>query len=101
MFEGMVFALSCQSDKPEQLRAKLESRIVQAGGSMLKEGFQELFEQPAVMSTANARADGDETLKLLRASESCGFTALIADGHSRKAKYMQALALGLPCLGHQ
>lgn len=27
-----------------------------------------------------------------------GFTALIADGHSRKVKYMQALALGLPCI---
>ncbi|KAK7743084.1 radiation sensitive protein rad9 [Diatrype stigma] len=31
-------------------------------------------------------------------SQDTGFTALIADGHSRKVKYMQALALGLPCL---
>ncbi|POR33751.1 DNA repair protein crb2 [Tolypocladium paradoxum] len=101
LFEGMTFALSSQSDKPEQQRTRLESRVVQAGGSVLKDGFQELFEQSAIMNTANAVVDGDDALKLVRTSTSCGFTALIADGHSRKPKYMQALALGLPCLGHQ
>ncbi|PNY25645.1 DNA repair protein crb2 [Tolypocladium capitatum] len=101
LFEGMIFALSSQSDKPEQQRTRLESRIVQAGGFVLKDGFQELFEQSAIMNTANTTIEGDEFVKLVRTSVNCGFTALIADGHSRKPKYMQALALGLPCLGHQ
>ncbi|KND93423.1 DNA repair protein crb2 [Tolypocladium ophioglossoides CBS 100239] len=101
LFEGMTFALSSQSDKPEQQRKRLESRVVQAGGSILKDGFQELFEQSAIMNMANTMIDGDDHMRLVRSSTNCGFTALIADGHSRKPKYMQALALGLPCLGHQ
>lgn len=102
LFEGMTFALSSQSDKPEQQRTRLESRVVQAGGSVLKDGFQELFEQSAITNTTNTMmVDWDDPLKLVRTSSSCGFTALIADGHSRKPKYMQALALGLPCLGNQ
>lgn len=40
--------------------------------------------------------DGEVTLTA--AARRLGFTALVADGHSRKPKYMQALALGLPCI---
>lgn len=101
LFDNMAFALSSQSDKPEQQRTTLESQIVQAGGSILKDGFQELFEPSSIMNSTSAAHDEDDALRLPRASSSCGFTALIADGHSRKPKYMQALALGLPCLGHQ
>jgi len=42
--------------------------------------------------------DVDSELKISPAATSIGFTALIADEHSRKAKYMQALALGIPCI---
>lgn len=101
LFENMVFALSSQSEKPEQQRAKLESQIVQAGGSILRDGFQELFAPSSIMNSTGAVNNDDNGLRLPRASSGCGFTALIADGHSRKAKYMQALALGLPCLGEQ
>ncbi|UNI18629.1 radiation sensitive protein rad9, variant 2 [Purpureocillium takamizusanense] len=98
LFDGMVFALSFLSAKQEQQRSKLEARILQAGGMILKDGFQELFEQPAVTNTAASAAEETDPLKLTKAAAQCGFTALIADGHSRTAKYMQALALGLPCL---
>lgn len=71
--------------------------IRQEGGHILKSGFNELFQfdslSTSVASTASVMSS---SLKLL--DQDAGFTALIADGHSRKVKYMQALALGLPCL---
>ncbi|KAK8120367.1 chromatin-binding protein RAD9 [Apiospora kogelbergensis] len=39
-----------------------------------------------------------KSLALKSDFHAAGFTALISDRHSRRAKYMQALALGLPCL---
>lgn len=100
LFEGMAFALSFQDMKPQE-RTKLEAKIVQAGGLILLDGFEPLFEPSAIMETASSVFDDDEPLKLKRSSTGMGFTALVADWHSRKAKYMQALALGLPCIAHQ
>lgn len=102
LFEGMVFAISFQSSQAKQNeRNKLEAKIVQAGGMVLSEGFQDLFESLAIMNGTSPVIDDVDPLRLTKASCESGFTALIADGHSRKAKYMQALALGLPCLAHQ
>ncbi|KAK2608401.1 radiation sensitive protein rad9 [Conoideocrella luteorostrata] len=100
LFDGMVFALSF-SEKQTQ-RTKLEAKITQAGGTILHEGFQELFEPSGLAQSTNTSLDdGESPLKLAKANDECGFTAVIADAHSRKAKYMQALALGLPCLAPQ
>ena len=111
LFEGMAFAISFQGRKPGEsndqyitrveFSSTIEKRIKQAGGRVLHNGFDELFEAlpakagpaspvsgPRMESDINLTADGKKT----------GFTALIADGHSRKVKYMQALALGLPCI---
>lgn len=102
LFEGMVFAISFQSTKSNtQNRAKLESKITDAGGVILSKGFEVLFETSSIMNTTTPVFDNDEPMMLRKAYEETGFTALIADGHSRTAKYMQALALGLPCLAHQ
>ncbi|KAJ6438270.1 60S ribosomal protein L38 [Purpureocillium lavendulum] len=98
LFDGMAFALSFLSAEQEQQRSKLESRILQAGGMILKDGFQELFDQPATTSAAGSAVEEAEPLRLTKTAVHCGFTALIADRHSRTAKFMQALALGLPCL---
>ncbi|KAG5995670.1 hypothetical protein E4U54_002812, partial [Claviceps lovelessii] len=99
LFEGMVFALSF-SDSQTQ-RTKLEAKMTQAGGFIVHEGFQELFEPSSVLHTSSAREESHDYLTLASANMDCGFTAVIADSHSRKAKYMQALALGLPCLALQ
>ncbi|KZZ92956.1 brct domain containing protein [Moelleriella libera RCEF 2490] len=100
LFEGMVFALTFSENQTQ--RTKLEARIMQAGGTILHEGFQELFEPLDVMQSPQpVPAQSTTSLTLTRAYADCGFAALIADGHSRKAKYMQALALGLPCLAPQ
>lgn len=101
LFEGMVFALSFRDKTKQHERTKLEAKITQAGGTILGEGFQDMFEHPSIMNTANPVIDEGDALKLTKTGQGSGFTALIADSHSRKAKYMQALALGLPCLAHQ
>ncbi|KAG5950287.1 hypothetical protein E4U53_005303 [Claviceps sorghi] len=99
LFEGMVFALSFSDTRTQ--RTKLEAKITQAGGTIVHEGFQELFEPSPVLQANSALQESHGCLTLGRANIDCGFAAVIADSHSRKAKYMQALALGLPCLAPQ
>ncbi|OAA80516.1 brct domain containing protein [Akanthomyces lecanii RCEF 1005] len=96
LFDGMVFAISVAAD-----RGKLETRIVQAGGTVLQDGFQELFQSLPSMTATDGVSDDNTDLALSQRGLDSGFTALVADAHSRKAKYMQALALGLPCLAQQ
>ncbi|KAG6235917.1 hypothetical protein E4U25_004271 [Claviceps purpurea] len=98
LFEGMIFALSF-SDNPQ--RTKLEAKMTQAGATIIHEGFQELFEPSPVLHSNSALEESHDCLTLARANLEYGFAAVIADSHSRKAKYMQALALGLPCLAPQ
>lgn len=103
LFEGMAFAISMSPDKKnEKTRTSIEAKIKQAGGLILESGFEELFEPSTVMNTYNVPSTDDgEPLSLSSSYLNYGFTALIADTHSRKVKYMQALALGLPCLAYQ
>ncbi|KAH6893179.1 hypothetical protein B0T10DRAFT_437012 [Thelonectria olida] len=101
LFEGMIFAISFSSQVKPQERTKFETKITQAGGTVLPEGFQDLFEQSSIMNTTSPVIDEEDALQLTETNLQSGFTALIADGHSRKAKYMQALALGLPCLAQK
>lgn len=105
LFEGMVFAISFQDrQKPQKSKDKsfsktsLEDAIRQEGGEILDDGFNSLFEFDTL--PANVKASSTHTLSnsLRLRDDDVGFTALIADGHSRKVKYMQALALGIPCL---
>ncbi|KAK1243843.1 hypothetical protein MKX08_001981 [Trichoderma sp. CBMAI-0020] len=103
LFEGMAFAISMSLDKKnEKTRASIEAKIKQAGGLVLESGFEELFEPSTVMNTYSVPStDEGELLSLSSSYSNYGFTALIADTHSRKVKYMQALALGLPCIAYQ
>jgi hypothetical protein len=111
LFENMAFAISFQGRKPGEsndqysarmdLSAAVARRIKQAGGRILENGFDELFEAlpMGTPSSSPASTSGAETeINLTPEGRATGFTALIADGHSRKVKYMQALALGLPCV---
>ncbi|KAI1648282.1 uncharacterized protein F4817DRAFT_69838 [Daldinia loculata] len=104
IFEGMVFALSFQGPqvrknkgKPTD-RANVERMIRQEGGKILPDGFDELFKFDSFQATGNNTSSRDLSSSLTLLDQDIGFTALIADGHSRKVKYMQALALGIPCL---
>lgn len=108
MFEGMAFAISYASNEAEKFDV---TRLIRRnGGLILEQGFDELFVQPQLDeqttptkrsaktgSTAQSSIESG-SLKLKPEYEKLGFIALIADKHSRRAKYMQALALDLPTL---
>lgn len=81
LFTNMAFAISYDD---ETHRDRLERQIRRQGGSVLKESFLDLLEL--------------DSLRVKRQHADLSFTALLTDRHSRKEKYMQALALGVPCL---
>ncbi|KAB5575792.1 hypothetical protein GE09DRAFT_1093359 [Coniochaeta sp. 2T2.1] len=120
LFSGMAFAVSFQAKRPGESASsyaarteaaeRLVKKIEKAGGRALEDGFEELVKLATDMSVTASpassaassppqAADGD--VSLTPRACSLGFTALIADGHSRKSKYIQALALGLPCIAAQ
>jgi len=107
IFQGMTFAVTFQSkqrhEDDDRFKARvsqnkaLKDSIIREGGMVLSDGFDALFSLDHSRSRGGvnaARSNGELMLK----TPEMGFTALIADEHSRKAKYIQALALGLPCL---
>ena len=108
MFEGMAFAISYASNESEKFDV---TRLIRRnGGLILEQGFDELFIQPQLddQTTPTKRSSKhgaavqrdveSGSLRLKPEYEKLGFIALIADKHSRRAKYMQALALDLPTL---
>jgi hypothetical protein len=103
IFSGMAFAVSYSADSPEKNRV-LE--YIQAhGGLILDKGFDELFSVRGLgdapeqgHSPSSLAANDTDALILSARAQTLGFVALIADKHSRRAKYVQALALSLPCL---
>ncbi|KAJ5831912.1 hypothetical protein N7474_000223 [Penicillium riverlandense] len=103
IFAGMAFAVSYKED--ESTKNHVTKLILDNGGILLHEGFTELFETSSITAPATptkASARDAETrsggLRLTASAQEVGFACLIADTHSRREKYMQALALNLPCL---
>jgi hypothetical protein len=92
LFANMAFAVSYS--KHEQEKNEVTKLIADNGGQILQEGFDTLFD-------VSKLRESEAGLTLSTAAKPLGFSALIADEHSRKAKYMQALALGLPCISGQ
>jgi hypothetical protein len=86
IFTGMVFALTFGDSARE--KSLIETKLLTHGARILNIGFEELFHD----------IDSSPHLTLLPSSQALGFTAVIANGFSRRAKFLQALALGLPCL---
>ncbi|KAL3469855.1 hypothetical protein BJX99DRAFT_251655 [Aspergillus californicus] len=103
VFSGMVFAVS-YGDKSE-VKYRITKMILENDGQILEDGFNELFEvslnaplATPSKSQAQRSPGGNDNLRLKPGVDEVGFTCLIADKHSRRPKYMQALALNLPCL---
>ncbi|KAI5293635.1 hypothetical protein KEM52_005365, partial [Ascosphaera acerosa] len=94
MFANMAFAVSTKDKGPQ--RTQLERMIQAHGGHILQEGFDELFCSPDVR--AEKTCSSAARLRVSPAFADVGFVGLIADSYSRRLKYMQALALGIPCL---
>lgn len=110
LFTGMTFAVSFQAQHRGEkdsdfnsrmgIREKIEKEIKQGGGRVMSSDFDNFFEAGAIETAevGSSTARPDDEMRLTAAAKETGFTALIADGHSRKKKYMQALALGIPCI---
>jgi hypothetical protein len=107
LFSGMVFAISLGDQDVHKTR--LIKLISLNGGQILQDGFEELFEYPSsapavtqaeILSQAEVAQEAID-FHLASRYENTGFVCLIADKHSRRAKYMQALALNVPCLSRR
>ena len=96
MFKNMAFAITNVSREEESKRAK--DQIISNGGIILDTGFDELLNVPALGRTAAPKQGSGASFDLTPEAQQLGFTCLIADKHCRRAKFVQALALGIPCL---
>ncbi|PLB43135.1 BRCT domain protein [Aspergillus steynii IBT 23096] len=103
VFSGMVFAVSYGDNNDK--KSRITQMILDNDGRILHDGFNELFDLPTnaplatpSKSPASGTNENGRHLRLTRGAEDVGFACLIADRHSRRPKYMQALALNLPCL---
>ena len=97
IFRNMAFSIT-NVDRLEDSE-RIKSHISANGGTILEKGFDELFHIPPLNRTTAPKEAHDETLfELTPAARNLGFTCLLADRYCRRAKYVQALALGIPCL---
>lgn len=99
LFKNMVFAIT-NVDRIEDSR-RVKQRILSNSGVILDGGFDELFNIPALIRTTSPispKETWDHTFHLTSQAQDVGFACLIADKHCRRAKFIQALALGIPCL---
>lgn len=100
LFKDVVFAVS--QIEQEDRRKQTIDHIVSNGGHLVDDGFDELFTIPGFEPTSPSSKRSPNPItpafRLTPQAESLGFTCLIADRHGRKTKYIQALALGIPCL---
>ncbi|OAL45153.1 hypothetical protein IQ07DRAFT_576487 [Pyrenochaeta sp. DS3sAY3a] len=96
VFSNMAFVVtSTGSDFDKESIAK---RIKSNGGQILEHGFHELFEASSTDAPSDSADESSAELVLRRQYVDLGFVALISDAHSRSTKYIQALALNVPCL---
>lgn len=98
LFTNLVFTLTNISSSTRLDQTK--HLITSNGGRVLEQGFDELFSIPEISrpNSPSKRVPKNSTCQLTPEAKTVGFTCLIADEHWRGAKYMQALALGIPCL---
>lgn len=83
LFVNMTFAISYHESRKHVLE-DLVDLVESNGGHVLKDSFLDLLEP--------------DSFNLKGRFASYNFAALLTDCHSRKPKYLQALALGIPCL---
>ena len=98
-FNDIVFAVS--QIEQEEKRKQTIDHIITNGGRLVDGGFDELFIIPGFEPTSPSKRSlekNNPSFRLNHQAEDLGFTCLIADKHGRKTKYIQALALGIPCL---
>ncbi|KAF2095935.1 hypothetical protein NA57DRAFT_59000 [Rhizodiscina lignyota] len=101
LFANMAFAVSFKEETSSERRSTMRA-IVENGATLLEYGFDSLFSLPSLDKSHHDTGElSEDPLKLKLSSTSLGFVALITEVHSRRSKYLQALALGLPCLHYR
>ncbi len=99
----MVFSVTYSANR-EEVKQHVLGLIKKNGGRVLEKGFDELFDMNSLQTGSVSRNNeassfsDASSLTLTAAARGLGFACVIADEHSRRVKYMQALALGLPCI---
>ena len=96
LFKNMAFAIT-NVDRAEDSK-RVKSSIQSNGGVILENGFHELFSVPTLNRTTSPKKSAESAFEITAAARDMGFTCLLADKHCRTAKFVQALALGIPCL---
>lgn len=102
VFSGMIFAVSYADEKDKTHFTQL----IKGNGGHITEGFNDFLEIPSTVplatpakpSHAASLTKDNPNLRLTNVAEEIGFACVVADKHSRRVKYMQALALNIPCL---
>lgn len=103
LFAKTVFAITFASDSTivEDTRANLTDLVLSNGGRIV-DSFEELFDIPTLKPISSFKKSpkkpAKSTFRVTQAARTIGFACVISDKHCRKAKYVQALALGIPCL---
>jgi hypothetical protein len=113
VFSNMAFAVTLHNDEDDIEKNAIAKMIGSNGGQVL-DGFNELFDYIDTSEAGSSRptSSSNENRKSIDTSISTGFflkrdwkslqfAALITDTHSRRTKYIQALALNIPCLHHR
>jgi hypothetical protein len=99
----MAFSITYNANR-ENEKQQVLGLIRKNGGRVLEKGFDELFDMNTLQTSSVARTNESGSLSsgndptLTAAARGVGFACVIADEHSRRVKFMQALALGLPCI---
>ncbi|KAI8933052.1 hypothetical protein NX059_009698 [Plenodomus lindquistii] len=104
VFANMAFVLTSTADDFD--KDALAKTIKSNGGMVLQQGFHELFDYDSSdrpsSSQGRRRSSSPPVisagLALKPMYKDLSFVALISDSHSRSTKYIQALALNVPCL---
>ncbi|KAF1981734.1 hypothetical protein K402DRAFT_221889 [Aulographum hederae CBS 113979] len=102
LFANMAFAVTLDERNTEN--KQLTVRAINANGGQVlgSDGFVELFDFVTYSKQAlNESPDPASLVSLNPLANSLGFVALISDTHTRRFKFMQALALNLPCLSYR
>ncbi|KFY23039.1 hypothetical protein V493_06144 [Pseudogymnoascus sp. VKM F-4281 (FW-2241)] len=110
LFANMAFAISYKGDRAEDISDRAAvTRLIKTHSGRLLDGFNDLFtDGPTSLLTTPSTATKQPLpslkhkqvgeLSLAPAAQELGFVAFIGDHYTRKSKFVQALALGLPCL---
>ncbi|KAI9721674.1 MAG: hypothetical protein M1828_005042 [Chrysothrix sp. TS-e1954] len=99
IFHQMAFALTYpDTNDANRKKARLTQLIEENGGHVLASGFDLLFEHPY---DGPLSALSNKTDIIATPPAELSFAAVISGSSSRRPKYMQALALNLPCIHDQ